>query len=247
MPLTEHPDYGIVLIGVLTLAMAYVLLPRVYLQHQKRRLARLCRQRNAIAITFDDGPGRLLTLSVVQRLQQAQVPATFFLLGRNVRGNEDLVDVIRDRGHEIGSHGDEHVHHVYTLPWTGIVDTWQAWRRLRELTGRDAHTIAFRPPFGKLNLLSLAYVLWHRTPVVMWTHDSYDTRLGADLPPEALTEQLRKAGGGVVLLHDFDRSIADADKRVLAKLEAVLDLQREGYKFLRVSELLGLPAAPPAS
>jgi len=225
------------LIALIAFAVAgavHVLAPRLWLARARRRLVTLCRQ---IVITFDDGPGRLLTPLVVRRLAEAGVPATFFLLAHNVRGNEDIVDDIISKGHEVGSHGDEHVHHIWSWPWEGLVDTRAAWRRLHDLTGLDARRIPFRPPYGKMNLLSLLWVLWHGTPITMWTHDSYDTRLGVELSPDSLVASLRSAGGGVVLLHDFDRSIANADKQVLAKLDAVLTLRDEGFKFLRVGEL----------
>lgn len=217
----------------------HVVVPRLLMNRNRRRLQRRCAARKAVAITFDDGPGRQLTPVVVQKLADAGVPATFFLLGHNVRGNEDIVLDIARQGHEIGSHGDQHVHHVWSWPWAGLLDTRAAWRRLHDLTGLDAARIPFRPPYGKMNLLSLLWVWWHGTPVTMWTHDSYDTRLGVDVSPEALVAALRAGSGGVVLLHDFDRSIPNADQQVLAKLAAVLQLRDEGYTFLRVGELLG--------
>jgi peptidoglycan-N-acetylglucosamine deacetylase len=220
----------------------HVLLPRFLMNQNRRQLAAICRQQRAVVITFDDGPGRLLTPLVVRRLAEANVAATFFLLGNNVRGNEDIVDDIARQGHEIGSHGDQHVHHVWSWPWAGLLDTRAAWRRLHDLTGLDAPRIPFRPPYGKLNLLSLLWGYWHGTPLALWTHDSYDTRLGVELRPEALADSVRQAGGGVVLLHDFDRSIPNADKQVLAKLEAVLRLREEGFRFLRVGDLLGITA-----
>lgn len=227
----------IALVAFVVVGVLHVLVPRLLLYGNRRRLADLCRSKRAVVITFDDGPGRLLTPLVVRRLAEAKVAATFFLLARNVRGNEDIVDDLRRHGHEVGSHGDEHVHHVWSWPWAGLVDTRAAWRRLHDLTGLDARRIPFRPPYGKLNLLSLLWVWWHKTPIVLWTHDSYDTRLGVELRPEALAEAVRRAGGGVVLLHDFDRSIANADQQVLAKLDAVLSLRDEGFAFLRVGEL----------
>ena len=227
----------IALLGFAVVGVVHVLVPRLWLVRARARLAVQCRQRRAVVITFDDGPGPKLTPLVVERLGQAGVPATFFLLARNVRGNEDIVDDLRSKGHEVGSHGDQHVHHLWSWPWVGLVDTRAAWRRLHDLTGLDAPRIPFRPPYGKMNLLSLLWVLWHRTPITMWTHDSYDTRLSVELKPDALAAALRSSGGGVVLLHDFDRSIPNADKQVLAKLDAVLSLRDEGFVFLRVGEL----------
>lgn len=217
-------------------------LPRLWLQAQRRRLAAICRANRAVAITFDDGPGRLLTPLVSERLADAAVPATFFLLASNVRGNEDIVGDLLRGGHEIGSHGDRHVHHMWSWPWTGVLDTRDGWRRLRDVTGRDASAIPFRPPFGKMNICSLLYVWRQHTPIVMWTHDGYDTR-GVDKSPAELVDELRRAGGGVVLLHDFDRSLPNAGEQVLAKLDAVLRLRDEGFRFVRGSELLKLPTS----
>ncbi len=228
----------IALCVVAAAATMHVLVPRLVLQQQRRRLAVVCRERRVIAITFDDGPGRLLTPLLARRLADSQVPATFFLLGTNVRGNEDIVEDLVRQGHEIGSHGHGHVHHVWSWPWAGIVDTSRGRRRLRDVIGGPEQSIPFRPPFGKLNILSLLWVWWKRTPVAMWTHDGFDTRLGVDKTPAALAESLRRDGGGVVLLHDFDRSLPNAGQQVLAKLDAVLRLQDEGFRFVRCRELL---------
>ncbi len=219
--------------------------PWLWLQAQRRRLATICRVHRLIAITFDDGPGRLLTPLVSERLSQARVPGTFFLLAQSVRGNEDVVEDLVRGGHEIGSHGDRHVHHMWSWPWSGLLDTRDGWRRLRDVTGKEARGIPFRPPFGKLNVLSMFYVWRQRTPVVMWTHDGYDTRLGVDKSPAELAEGLRATGGGVVLLHDFDRSLVNASQQVLAKLDAVLGLRGEGYRFVCASELMALAGMAP--
>ena len=230
--------------AVSSLAAVHWLLPQLWLRLQRRRLAAVCRQRRCIAITFDDGPGRMLTPLVSARLQQAGVPATFFLLSANVRGNEDIVDDLVHAGHEIGSHGDAHVHHMWSWPWVGVSDTRLGWQRLQAVTGRPAHCIPFRPPYGKLNALSLGYVLARHTPVVGWTHDGYDTRTGVDKSPAELADELRRSGGGVVLLHDFDRAAENAGQQVLAKLDAVLALRAEGYRFVGASSLV-MPAPLP--
>ncbi|MCA8973457.1 MAG: polysaccharide deacetylase family protein [Planctomycetes bacterium] len=216
----------------------YVGVPRLVLNRHKRRLLERCRRQRVIVVTFDDGPGRLLTPIICNRLQETGLLATFFLLGSNVKGNEDLVELIRSSGHEIGSHGEEHVHHLWSWPWAGILDTKSAWNRLRDLLGADATRMPFRPPYGKMNLLSWLWIVWHRTAVMLWTHDSFDTRLGTDKSPQQLVDELRRDGGGVVLLHDFDRSVANAGKQVLAKLDAVLALRSEGFEFCRAGQLL---------
>ncbi len=231
--------------ALLLAVVVYLVLPRLWLQASKRRLGAVCRRHRVVAITFDDGPGRVLTPLLSQRLAESGASATFFLLSSAVRGNEDIVEDLVRGGHEIGSHGDRHVHHLWSWPWAGIVDTRNGWRRLADVTGRAAHGIPFRPPFGKMNALSLAYVWRKHTPIVLWTIDGYDTRLGVDKSPNELAEEVRVAGGGVLLLHDFDRSLPNAREQVVAKLDAVLRLRDDGFRFLRASELMALADGQP--
>lgn len=221
------------------LGFAYVAVPRLLLQASRWRLEGQCRRRRAIALTFDDGPGEQLTRQVLDRLATAGVPATFFLLGHNVGANEGLVVELQRRGHEVGTHGNLHVHHVWSLPWVGMLDTRDGWRRLAEVLSVPVRAMPFRPPYGKLNLLSLLWLWWHGAPLAMWTHDSMDTRPSGSLPPEAFADAVRRAGGGVVLLHDFDRDSSASNDDVLARLDAVLGLRAEGFQFLRMSELAG--------
>jgi len=234
-------SFALAVAAGLTLGAAHWLLPQLWARFDRRRLAAVCRRRRCIAITFDDGPGRQLTPAVIARLEQATVPATFFLLGVNVGGNEDIVHQLMRAGHELGSHGHAHVHHMWSWPWVGVRDTGAGFAGLQKVTGRAARGGPFRPPYGKLNLLSLLYCWWRRTPIVGWTHDGYDTRTGADKSPAELAAELRASGGGVVLLHDFDRGLADAGAGVLLKLESLLSLRHEGFHFVRVRELLSAP------
>jgi peptidoglycan/xylan/chitin deacetylase (PgdA/CDA1 family) len=191
-----------------------------------------------IAITFDDGPGRLLTPQIRQRLAQAKVPATFFILGCNLAGHEDLVRQLQQDGHELGLHGDRHLHHLRSLPWSGVCDLRAGAKRLESLLGPAGAGLTLRPPYGKLNLLSLLWCVLRRQRLASWTHDGFDTRAGVEKSPQQLAEDLRASGGGVLLLHDFDRALANAGQQVLAKLDAVLALQSEGYRFVGWSAVL---------
>lgn len=233
------------LIASLSLSVAaavYWVWPLLWLRARRRELGAICRAQRLVAITFDDGPGRLLTPLVSERLREAGAVGTFFLLANNACGNEDIVADLQRAGHEIGCHGDRHVHHMWSWPWRGVIDTRRGWQRLSAVTGHDGRGIPFRPPYGKLNVISMLYVRSQRTPVVSWTHDSFDTRSGADKTPSELAAELRQAGGGVVLLHDFDRTIENGREQVLAKLDAVLALRAEGFRFVRASELMTLAA-----
>jgi peptidoglycan/xylan/chitin deacetylase (PgdA/CDA1 family) len=222
-----------------TLGFVYAAVPKLLLQASRWRLGSRCRRRRAIALTFDDGPGSQMTPMVLERLAQAGVPATFFLLGHNVHDNFDLVVDLQRRGHEVGTHGNLHVHHVWLLPWVGMLDTRDGWRRLAGVLSTPERAMPFRPPYGKMNLLSLLWLWWHGAPVAMWTHDSQDTWQVSSITPEVFADSVRRAGGGVVLLHDFDRDSEAGSGDVLARLDAVLRLRGQGFQFVTMTDLAG--------
>lgn len=237
----------IALLSVATFGLFWVGVPRLLLQANRRRLAARCRRERAIALTFDDGPGAALTPRVMERLAAARVPATFFVLGHHLRGREPVLVDLERRGHEVGSHGHLHVHHVWSLPWAGLDDVREGWRLLRRSLPPPRDGVRpFRPAYGKLNLLSLSWVWWRRAPIAMWTHDSQDTRVGRKCSPAEFADTVRRSGGGVVLLHDFDRGDPATADDVLARLDAVLRLREEGFRFVPVGALLDGAAPAPA-
>ena len=62
-----------------------------------------------IALTFDDGPHKIYTEKLLDGLAERNVKATFFLLGTNIEGKEDIVKRIAEEGHLIGNHTYYHV------------------------------------------------------------------------------------------------------------------------------------------
>ena len=62
-----------------------------------------------IALTFDDGPHRVYTKKLLDGLHERGVKASFFLVGENIQGNEELVRQMAKDGHLIGVHCMAHV------------------------------------------------------------------------------------------------------------------------------------------
>src|SRR5688500_2103537 len=61
-------------------------------------------ERKAIAITFDDGPIKDFTPKVLDILKEQKAPASFFMIGKNIKGNDEIVKRIDSEGHLIGNH-----------------------------------------------------------------------------------------------------------------------------------------------
>jgi peptidoglycan/xylan/chitin deacetylase (PgdA/CDA1 family) len=104
------------------------------------------RNRNEIALTYDDGPNDTVTERLLEVLARHEVRATFFLIGRYVRQRPQIVRAIAASGHVIGNH-------TMTHPWLA----WQPTARIREelascnavledTLGNPVHY--FRPPHG---------------------------------------------------------------------------------------------------
>lgn len=196
-------------------------------------------RRGKLTLSYDDGPGALMTPRLLQYLQALEARVTFFLLGRRVVQSPEIVDRIATAGHEIGCHTHDHLHAWKTSPWRVRADIDRGYETLSPWISSDA---VFRPPYGKLTPWSIRALKRRGAPIVKWTLDSGDT--WARLPrPADVVEKAKRDRGGVVLLHDFDREGPDREERadfVLDTTERLLIAAREeGWRVVTISELLG--------
>src|ERR1044072_6249085 len=98
-----------------------------------------------LALTFDDGPAPRWTPAILDILKQEQVPATFFIIGKNGQAYPDLVKRIVNEGHELGNHTFTHPN-LGEIPLSLTELELNATQRLIESeTGRS--TVLFRPPY----------------------------------------------------------------------------------------------------
>ena len=195
-------------------------------------IARVETDRPLVALTFDDGPTAADTPALLDAL--GDTPATFFLIGRDMRAHPDETMAIAEAGHEIGNHSDTHRRMVLVSP---------DWVR-EELARTDAAIAAagydgpthFRPPYGK-KLIALPWVLAEQQrTTIMWSVESDGT-----LSPEAMAAQvLAETGpGDIVLLHGM--YAANAATRTALPL-ILAGLEERGLTPVTVSELMA--AAP---
>jgi len=202
-------------------------------------LARKAIKSKAIVLTFDDGPGIKLTPLILNILAEYNVKATFFLLGRNVSGREKIVRQIAAAGHEICSHGYDHLNYLKVLPFHALADIKRGWQSIDSALGSNKGVYQFRPPFGKLNLICLLYLWIRRVPILYWTLDSGDTCSVSQPGIENINIRLREHGGAVVLLHDFDRIKENRSNMVLELVRMILMQAKEnGMNVLTMSQFL---------
>jgi peptidoglycan/xylan/chitin deacetylase (PgdA/CDA1 family) len=225
--------------GVLVAAVLYWGVPLLWSEVLRARLKRRVTRERKLVLTFDDGPGNRLTPVVLDTLGRSRSRATFFLLGRNIAGREHLVRRIAAEGHEIGAHGYDHLHYWKTGPLRTLRDIRDGWRAIDRALGRQGGVYPFRPPYGKMNLACLVYLLVRRAPIVYWTDDSGDTWPAERRGAQGFAASAGACGGAVVLLHDFDRANPAADERVVANVTTrVKQTMEAGRPIVTVSDLL---------
>jgi peptidoglycan-N-acetylglucosamine deacetylase len=193
-------------------------------------------------LTFDDGPGSRLTPAILNILAEHNVKATFFLLGRNIPGRELLVRRISAEGHEICSHGYNHINYWMASPARAVSDIKRGWQAIDNALGKQQRVYPFRPPYGKLTLFCLLYLWIRRVPIYYWTLVSSDTWPAERRDSRRVAEALLTggAGGAVVLAHDFDRANEDVNEMVLETIMLALSAAKEkGIKVVTLSELTG--------
>ena len=212
-----------------------------------------------IALTFDDGPDPMWTPAILDILKRENVPATFFVIGKNGEAYPDLLRRLVNEGHEIGNHTFTHPN-LGEIPASLTDLELNATQRLIEsVTGRS--TVLFRPPyFGdaeadkpeEVEPAFRAQQLGYLMVGLRIDPDDWQLPVTADQIVErtikgALDEN-PETRGQVVLLHD---SGGDRSATIAALPKIIHELRARGFRFVPVSDLAGfsrdqvMPLVPP--
>jgi peptidoglycan/xylan/chitin deacetylase (PgdA/CDA1 family) len=184
------------------------------------------RERKLVALTFDDGPSEY-TDDFLRVLREKGVRGTFFEIGQEMPGREEVMRRILAEGHELGDHTMNHVE------FPGYDQIAGAAARIRAYT--HFKPCLFRPPGGGVNadVVTTAGSLGMRT--INWDVDPRDWSLpGSGAIYSEIVSHARN--GSIVLMHDGGGPRGET----LAALPRIIDtLRARGFGFATVSELLG--------
>lgn len=221
-----------ILIGCFTL---YILVPLGAKILLRRQFFFTVKKSGCTCLTFDDGPNPETTPEILELLKKADIKSTFFTTGKNIEKYPGLAAQIVALGHEIGEHSFEHSHPWKSGPFRTAKDLIHGSQAIQKYLLPSAK-VSFRPPYGKLNFISLLYIFFARRRVVFWNIDPKDyQKESGEQVARFVVERL--STGNVILLHDGRRSFsADASVTVSA-LKLILDASlARGLKLATISE-----------
>lgn len=191
-----------------------------------------------VALTFDDGPYPPYTGQILDILKEYQVPATFFVIGKNAEKHPDLVKRIVAEGHQLGNHTYNHIDLLKADRETIAAEVDRTGAVLAAITGQAPPRIV-RPPHGFRDAVVMDVMAEKGIRVVEWSVMSRDwTNPGVDVIVARTVSKVKN--GSIILLHDGDGVAATASRAqtVEAVRHIIRDLLAKGYRFVTVDEIL---------
>ena len=185
-----------------------------------------------IHLSFDDGPDPTITPGVLDLLGEYDIKASFFLIGKNIKGNEAIIKRMLDEGHIIGNHSHSHSNFFGFFSSSKVTDELEKTDLIIEkVCGRKPGY--FRPPFGVTNpnIAKAARTLGHE--VVGWNIRSLDgVKNNSEKTIHRVHKKLRP--GGIILFHDTHKGIVEILEKVIE------NARKDGYEFVPLNEFINI-------
>lgn len=197
---------------------------------------------NTVFLTFDDGPDPVYTPAILDILEEADVPATFFVVGDKVDQNRDVIQRMVADGHLVGSHSFTHAELSEKSGLRTRVELAAVQKALDSATGRN--TLLFRMPYG-----------WGSGPIdgakarpfSDVTASGYILVSSEIVPPDwervsagsilsFVQTEVATGSGRVIVLHD---SGGNRDNVVAVLKPMIEELRRFGFRFASLAEVVG--------
>ena len=186
-----------------------------------------------LALTIDDAPDSSLTPQILDLLAEHQVRATFFILGENISGNENIIGRMKADGHELGNHLSQDEATILLSDEEFEQQLLAVEQMIGPMVRPMEVTKWFRPGSG-----------WFTPDMLKIAHNiGYRCCLGSIYP---FDNKLRRPGwikhtvlkrvfpGAIIVLHEGD---AKRDYIVPLLEELIPELKAAGYEFLTLSEI----------
>jgi peptidoglycan-N-acetylglucosamine deacetylase len=185
-------------------------------------------QPGEVVLTFDDGPWPGNTPAVLQALQAQCTKALFFPIGEHAMWHPGLLRQVAADGHTIGSHTWSHAD-LSKLTLEQAEDEIEKGLSGIRAALREPEAPFFRFPGLRYAPDQFAYLGTRNIGVFSDDFDSLDFKIHKpDQVIASVMTKLKKAGKGIVLMHDFQHATSVALPELLVQLKA------GGYRIVQV-------------
>lgn len=180
-----------------------------------------------IAFTFDDGPNPQYTDRLLKILNEYHVPATFFVVGKQVERYPQLLRKIFQEKHELANHTYSH-RNLKKLSFKEFKNELEKTHQLVQSITEQKMKF-FRPPGGHYdqNVIQRGKKLGYT--MILWTMFPKDH---INPSPEIIRNRVLNNAGenGIALFHGVENTLS-----VLPEL--IVALRKRGYSFVTLSQL----------
>lgn len=176
------------------------------------------RDSGKVFLSFDDGPDPDSTLALLELLEKWQVKASFFCLAEKAIAHPELIDAIREAGHQIGAHGVKHLDGWKTEDAEYLTDARESMLVL--------DTELFRPPYGRISL-SQFRALKDECKIVLWDvmPGDFDEAVSASDCAHYMIKNARE--GSLIVLHDR----CDLQEKLHQSLEEAIPVLKSRFSL----------------
>jgi peptidoglycan/xylan/chitin deacetylase (PgdA/CDA1 family) len=184
-----------------------------------------------VALTFDDGPGPY-TPEVLSVLEREHAPATFFVIGEELRYfGASTAREIRD-GFVVGDHTETHPMLARLSAHDQHEELFEQAARIELLGGPRPRL--FRPPYGSFNATTFRELARLHLLMVLWSVDTGDYQQPG---VEAIVQRVIAGAkpGAIFLMHDAG---GNRSETIAALPQIIKELRKRGLHLVTVPQLL---------
>lgn len=219
---------------VLQLSLLYYGVVTISAGYFVKALCKADTDEKVVALSFDDGPHPVYTPRILDALRKYHAPASFFVIGKYIAGNEQILQRERAEGHLIGNHSYCHDFWFDMYSTNKMLgDIHKADDTIEKTIG--ARPILFRPPYGITNPNLKKAISRGNYVTLGWSIRSLDTTIKDKKKLlSRISDRIRP--GDIILLHDSMEHTAN----ILPELiETIL---KKGYRIKGIDEMLNIRA-----
>lgn len=197
------------------------------------------RRQPVVALTFDDGPNEPYTSDLLDTLDDREVKATFFQVGRCAERYPEVTRRVVGSGHVLGNHSLSHSFGRYLSQPRQRLEIDSAQDVLHGIAG--VRPALYRPPW----LCHWPWVLKSiRSSHLQVVSGTFGHPLEIFQPPASILAAgaARRTGpGSILILHDGREARGGPRAQSVAAVGPLIDrLRGQGYAFTTVDQLLGV-------